>query len=988
LRVIVAKFITMKKNLIYYRIGIILIAFMGVSFFAKAGSPSLIKSQSTLKSPEWSFRENRGQLMDENNKPLNDILYYGKQGGVNIYCKPGMISFVFTKTEQEYKVSEATGQRENNPIDKFIKNNQTPTSISAERVELELLNANLKAEITASDQQAYYENYYTTGNANNGINNIHTYKTITYKNIYSNIDLVIHAKPNGMKYEFVVYHGGNVADIQIQWNGLKKIKAIENGGISYSLNLTNMKENNPYTYQGSKEIASSFTQKRNHISFKTGSYDKTKTLVIDPTLIWGTYYGGSADDDGYGITTDDSNNIYITGWTESTTGIATNGAYQTSYAGGGGNYGYNAGDAFVAKFNSSDSLLWATYYGGTLNDCGFGVTADVNNNIYIVGQTESLNGIATRGAYQTTPGGGFIAKFNSKGSLSWGTYYNGSGEGITHDKNNNIYVTGLADSNNGIATSGAYQTSYSGFCFVSKFSPSGSLLWGTYYGGNMITYGYGIAIDLNNNVYITGATNSTSGIATKGAYQTLKGGSGGDAFLAKFSSNGDSLLWGTYYGFDVTQTNGVTTDFNNNVYITGSTDYASLGIATSGANQTSYGGGNSDAFLAKFTSNGGLSWATYYGGSGDDVGNGITHDKNNNIYITGSTTSKNNIITSGAYKHSNNDGGFLAKFSMYGSLVWGTYYGKGNAITTDTSNNVYITGNTNYSINASIKIDSDLATKNTYQTSYSGGSSWGDAFVAKFNFCNIIDKIIPNQNRCSGTSISINNPSMLNVKYNWTSSPLGFTSTSSEPKVSSIDTTTYYLIAIDTLTGCNSESSITINPLPDAHWKPDIVLFYKVVEFISDNFKSKSYLWHFGNGDTSIYPNPTDTFKADGNYKVSLLVTSDSGCTSEFDSTIDITYLTGINNLKPDVFNLIISPNPFTSTLSINYTLPQSQTITLTITDIAGKPIATLANENQSMGQHIYTLDADKFSIPAGVYFVRIAVSGEAIEQKIIRLKE
>ena len=168
--------------------------------------------------------------------PLNDILFYGKQSGVNIYCKPGMISFVFIKEEQEDKVSEATGKPEINPMGKFGKDKPKPSKVYAERAELELLNANLHAVITATDQQEYYENFYTTGDADHGIT-VHTFKTITYHNIYSNIDLILHAKAKGMKYEFIVRPGGNVADIQMQWNGLENIKSLENGGISYSFAL-------------------------------------------------------------------------------------------------------------------------------------------------------------------------------------------------------------------------------------------------------------------------------------------------------------------------------------------------------------------------------------------------------------------------------------------------------------------------------------------------------------------------------------------------------------------------------------------------------------------------------------------------------------------------------------------------------------------------------------------------------------------------------
>ncbi|MFI4963221.1 MAG: SBBP repeat-containing protein, partial [Legionellales bacterium] len=142
-----------------------------------------------------------------------------------------------------------------------------------------------------------------------------------------------------------------------------------------------------------------------------------------------------------------------------------------------------------------------------------------------------------------------------KPNLVWGTYYggtgsnNGSGTAIALDASGNVYITGNTQSSSGIATAGAYQTTYgtNTNAFVAKFNSAGTtLLWGTYYGGAGPDYGTGIALDASGNVYITGYTSSTSGIATTGAYQTTNAGT--ETFVAKFNSAGTILLWGTYYG--------------------------------------------------------------------------------------------------------------------------------------------------------------------------------------------------------------------------------------------------------------------------------------------------------------------------------------------------------------------------------------------------------------------------------------------------------
>jgi len=597
------------------------------------------------------FEENKGQLRDENGNALSDIKYYGKQEGVYVYCKTGMISFVFTKTENDEKISEATGTTKGESMlspfggGRGRKNLEIPqhTSVTASRMDLVLIGSNPKPKITASDQQEYFENFYTGGDANHGITNVHTYKTLIYKNIYPNIDMLLNVAEKGMEYSFLVHPGGNVSDIKLRWNGVEKEETLKNGGIKYANMLGSMEESAPKSFVEGKILRSRFIKKNEGFSFKVEDYDKRKDLVIDPSLVWGTYYGGSCNTSTVDVTTDSSGNVFITGWTCSKNGIATSGAYQTSFVGG--------GDAYLAKFSSAGVLFWATYYGGgkgangaTGDNSASGVSTDSHGNAYITGTTSSIIGIATSGAYQTFDGGSsdaFLAKFSSSGSILWATYYGGSGDdeafGLTTDHSGNTSITGYTASNNGIATSGAYQTSFGGTndAFLAKFDSSGSLSWASYFGGSGTEIGYGLATDISGNIYMGGLTYSSNGIATSGAYQTSYGGDE-DGFLSKFNSSG-SLSWSTYIGGDSTDgVQGLSIDKDNNVYVAGYS--ASEGLATSGTYQTTnyQGPGNYRAFdilLAKFDSGGSESWATYYGGKGRDEVCGISVDSSNNVYI-------------------------------------------------------------------------------------------------------------------------------------------------------------------------------------------------------------------------------------------------------------------------------------------------------------------------------------------------------------------
>ncbi len=371
-------------------------------------------------------------------------------------------------------------------------------------------------------------------------------------------------------------------------------------------------------------------------------------------LQWSTYFGGDTATYGGGISTDAYGNVYISGQTYRDSGIATKGAYQT--------WGDSTnGTAFLAKFSSSGSLLWATYFGDS--DEAEEVNVDKFGNIYITGYTNSKTGIATSGAFQTSlkgSGNAFLAKFSTYGSLMWATYFGGNKDdgtyGIGTDSFGNILICGWTYSDSGIATKGAYQATYGGGgdAFLAKLNPSGSLLWATYLGGNKEDVGWWISIDSVNDIYVSGNTQSVSGIATKGAYQTMCDSINSSAFLAKFSSLGN-LLWATCFGKKTDPDISAATDIFNNIYIAGGTTSAT-DIATSSAYKSSFDGGNGygEVFLAKFNSSGTLFWATYYGGGAGDDGDGlVATDKYGNVFLAGSTNGTSDIATSGAYQTSN-----------------------------------------------------------------------------------------------------------------------------------------------------------------------------------------------------------------------------------------------------------------------------------------------------------------------------------------------
>jgi len=906
--------------------------------------------------------ENKGQLKDEKNNILNDISYYGRQGGVNVYCKPTMISFVFTKLEttKDSNSEKATGSLSPAGGGRGWKNPKEaphPSKITTARLDLLFLNANPKAQILPTDQQEYYENYYTTGDVDHGITNVHSYKTITYKNIYPNIDMVLKACPNsssgrvgqpssakataekeGMEYSFVIYPGGNVKDIQMQWNGadsfLPVTKENPNNKITNSLGSITETGLKSYLEGSSQSISIGYSFLENKIGFDIGNYEKGKTLVIDPTLVWGTYFGGDSDEYALGISIDSLSNSYLTGEVNSITQFEPSRSSLVPYGGD--------GNVFLAKFNSAGNIVWTTYFGGDGEDKGNSICLSKSGNIYITGQTESTNGIATSGAYQTSMAGGntygdaFLAKFNKSGSLNWATYFGGEGDefgaGVSVDTSENVYFTGstsiVCSSCRKIATSGAYQTYNAGTwdVFLAKFSSSGSIFWATYYGGTSVDLGYGVSIDASGNVYITGRTFSGSGIATSGAYKTFLRTTGywanWDCFLAKFSSAG-SLKWSTYFGgYADDFANGICADPFGNVYITGGTTGNSDSVATSGAFETSYPGGYV-AFLAKFSGSGSLTWSTYYGNEAE-VGNSVCSDKNGNIYLAGTSNSPSKIANSCAYQI--NNGGsydaFLAKFNSSGKRIWGTYFGgtskdAATSLSADNAGYIYMTGFTFSS--------SSIATSGAYQTSLKGSV---DAFLAKFSYsyendAGISNVLTPNGNLCPGTydvNVQLNNYGSIDLKtakiewsinskaqtsYNWTGDLTKDSSAIIKLGTFKFDTGTDTIRAWTILPNgvfdsfpCNDSSTIieTVNNPPTPNTGGDHSICSGGHIFIG-SYPISGHIYSWASNPTGFTSNISDPYAAPSITTTYYLTESTKGanCTSRDSITITVNSLPILN---------------------------------------------------------------------------------------------
>lgn len=684
------------------------------------------------------FTENKGQVTDQNGNIRNDVKYIYSAPGMKVIFKANSFSYEVYTIEKNQNISEASGKTVNqNPLpDKNLE----PENVTfrTHRIDVNLSGANKNPQIIVQGKSQDYSNYYLAHTPEEGIQQVFSYNQLTYKSIWPNIDIVFYAKKEGeLKYDIVLHPGADINNVQFAYNGAGNIKLV-NESLIIGTSLGKIEETVPLSYldESKEKVAIGYSKSGNTISF-TGSYDKSKTLVIDPKLIWATYFGGANNEHGESVTTCSSGNIYFCGYTQSISSVATTGAHQTS------NGGNILVDAFLTKFNRAGDRIWATYYGGDQYDDATSISLDEKGSVFIGGWTSSLSAISTSGSHQSTHAGtayydAFLAKFDTSGVRKWGTYYGGKafdfGRSVKCDNSGNVYMAGETASTTGIASTNSHQNLFGGGldAFLLKFDSSGNRLWATYYGGPAADYGLSLTVDESKNVFMAGYTGSNSKIATSASHKDTFSGLK-DGYFVKFDSSGKQL-YATYFGgSNNDRVDGITIDKDNNIYIAGLSQ-SLKGIATAGAFKSSISGNSEVAFLAKFDTSGKQKWGTYYGTVGTNASS-VSVDLNYNIYITGGTLSSTGISTADGYQTNYNSvgsDGFVVRFDKDGNRLYGSYFG-GNtgedyafSITTDLFGNTYILGYT--------RSNSNIATTGSYQSTLGGTGGNFDAFLAKFNF--------------------------------------------------------------------------------------------------------------------------------------------------------------------------------------------------------------------------------------------------------------
>ena len=620
-------------------------------------------------------------------------------------------------------------------------------------VRMKLIGGNLQARIDSSKRLNGKINYFIGNDRSKWQREVPQYARVSYRDVYPGIDMAFYGVQRQLEFDFIVAAGADPAPIRLGVSGAGPIATDAGGNLVLASSAGDVLLHKPAAYQekdGARQpVDARFVMRAgNQVSFALGNYDRSRELVIDPSVTYSTYLGGLAEDDGFAIAVDSSGNAYITGQTKSTNFPIVPLSFSTSNAG--------SFDVFVTKISADGStLIYSTYVGGSGDDSGNAIAVNASGDAFVAGATtSSTNFPTTINAFQTVFGGGsldgFVFQLNSSGTaLTYSTYLGGSGtdgaNGIALDSSGNTYIVGSTGSTD-FPVLNPIQATLAGASngFVTKLNSSGkALVYSTYLGGGSGDFAAAVAVDPSNNAYVTGATLNSGFPVTAGAFQTSCGtapncnGGLSDAFVTVFNPTGNKFVYSTFLGGEnVDEGLGIAVDALGDAYVTGLT--ASNGqFPLKAALQPTFGGGGQDAFVSELNPSGSaLVYSTFLGGNLADAGTGIAVDESEHAYVTGQTASPNFPTASPTQiaLGGGNDA-FVTEISASGSLLFSTYLGGSlnentnplstlsalGAIAVDhTGTNIYVTANTT---------STDFPVKLPFQVNNGGGI---DAFVTKY----------------------------------------------------------------------------------------------------------------------------------------------------------------------------------------------------------------------------------------------------------------
>lgn len=800
-----------------------------------------------------------------------------------------------------------------------------PESVRLDVARIALSGADPGAKMSALDPRPGRSSYLTGNDPEKWQRDVPSYGKVLWKDAYPGIDVLFYGRDGQLEFDYVLRPGADPGAIALTAKGADALSLTPEGDLSIRVGGTDFYFKRPDCYQelnGKRvPVEGAYRLDGSRVSLSLGAYDRSRALVVDPVLVYSTYFGGSGTDYAYGLTRSPAGGVYITGETLSLN-LPLKDPGQSLLWGG-----Y---DAYVTHFNANGSdIVYSTYLGGSSTDIGFSIAVDGAGAMYVTGYTSSSNFPIVPGIQPAKAGGidAFLTKINPSGqTLDYSTYLGGTGSdycyGLAIDASGNAYISGNTASNNW-PTYLPLQGSLTGTscAFAAKVNSTGSaLVYSTYLGGSGADGAVSLALDSAGAVYLTGVTTSTD-FPVLNAFQPVYS-SSEDAFVSKINPAGSALVYSTYLGGNALDVGWkIALDSAGAAYVVGLTNSTNFPLLH--PIQSTTAGGN-DGFVAKLGPSGSaLVYSTYLGGSGTDGATALAVDALGCAYVGGNTSSSNFPTVSPIQAAlAGGSDAFVTKFTPSGTaFVYSTFLGGSGADTAyamsvDSSGNAYVAGMTN---------STNFPTAAPYQAANAGNS---DAFVTKIGpalACNAsaspTSGSAPLTVTFAGEAASGNPP----YTYAW---DFGDGSTGSGQSASHAYNTggsfNARLTVTDTLANTAQDNHLTITVAPPATLTvnasatplsgnaPLNVAFSAAA---AGGIPPYTYLWNFGDGGAGTGQSTSHSYDTQGTYGVTCTAV-DSVATTASDThiTVDVA--------PPLPLTLGISANPTTGVapLDVSFT--------------------------------------------------------------------
>ena len=755
------------------------------------------------------------------------------------------------------------------------------TVVDAAAYHISFLNASPNVRVCGSQPFDHYYNYFTQRDPKRWASRVYPCREVLYENLYPNIDARVFQSQGLLKYEFHLAPHTDPAAIVMQYDGVKSL-SLQGGNLIIHNYLSHIVELAPVAYQiidsDTVLVPCRYLLKGNRISFVLDHYNEDAVLVIDPSVVFSSFSGSTADNWGYTATYDSNDHLFGGGIVFGVGYPVSIGAYQVDFCNSQAGYV----DVGITKFSVTGSnIFYSTYLGGSYLDIPHSLHVNDLDELYVFGTTGSPDFPVTPTAFDTSFNGGpsvtlstslvfpegadiFVARFSMDGTqLLASTYIGGSasdglntapvlrvnyaddnrGE-ILVDENSDVYVVSSTRSENFPVTSNAYCQTHQGqqdVCVFKMNQNLSQLLWSTFLGGSVNDAGYSMMLCSDKSLYVTGGTHSGNFPVTANAHQTTHAGNG-DGFVTHLSADGSQVLHSTYLGTNTyDQCYLIKGDKMDNPYVFGQTG-AGGNSWIYNAGYYTLGGGQ---FLSKLNPDlDGLQWSTAFGSGngGPDISpTALSVDYCNHIYMSGwGSASLNNFggtnglpITSDAFQLTTDgsDYYFICLDNNASALVYGSFFGGDNV-----------------------------------HEHVDGGTS-------RFNRKGCIYQAVCAG--CGGYSTFPTTPGAWSQTNNSSNCNLG---------VIRMDFAMPVVVADFSM--------------PHAFCGPDTIHFVNHSQTIGAN---TSYFWDFGDGTTSHLASPSHYYSQSGTYTITLIVHDNSSCNISDTLTRTVMVLTNSTVQLPPV---------------------------------------------------------------------------------------